>query len=903
MKSTLVAHLQRLNGWRLWLLFSLATVIVAVSIVSLLDLALMGQITADYVLTGLVTAGIVAPVSLFLISKLLQEIAGQRLQELSRSLESAEGRLRVALDSLDEGVLMVTTDGRVLAANKRFFELWRVPPELAAAGQDGPLLRHVLDQLVDPEAFLAGVQQLYGSNAQAQDTLHFKDGRVFERYTRALTTGAEPGRIWCFRDVSVQARSHDAQRLVEAQNRLLEERVVERSQLLEDRENHLRNVINNVPAMIAYVDADQRYGYVNASYLAAFAPDKSDLTGRTVREVLGEARYAIARPLIDRVLQGQSPTYDWEPFPGVWQIIHYTPRFDSAGRVVGYYVLGTDISERKAAEQALKDSRKLLQTIIDAAPVRVFWKDKNLRYVGCNPAFARDAGKDAPEDLLGKDDHQMSWADQADIYQADDRAVMASGIAKLFYEEPQTTPDGQTVWLSTSKVPLKSDDGGIIGVLGLYEDITDRKRAEVAIRELNADLEHRVQLRTAELEIANAGLIEARDAAESANRAKSAFLANMSHEIRTPMNGILGMAGLLRRGGANAKQAAQLDHIDTSARHLLQILSDILDLSKIEADKLTLEVAPLALAPMMIHVSEMVRERAQANGVQVRVEQTSLPDGLVGDTTRLQQALLNYATNAVKFTPAGSVTLRLLVQEEAADSALLRFEVEDTGIGIDPAVQIRLFRAFEQADSSTTRAYGGSGLGLAITRRLAEMMGGEVGVDSQLGQGSRFWFTARLARLASAVPPKHRAPVQDAEAQLRRDHAGRAVLLVEDDPINSMVVAGLLTEAGLRVSLANDGVEAVERMTREPVDLILMDMQMPRLDGPDATRRIREIPLGAKVPIIALTANAFEQDRKCCLEAGMDDFITKPIRAEALFETVLTWLSQRQSKPNDQAPT
>ncbi len=902
MKSSLVAHLQRLNGWRLWLVFSLATVVVAVSIVSLMDLALMGQITADYLVTGLVTAGIVAPASLFLISKLLHEIAGHRLQELASSLERAEGRLRVALDSLDEGVLMVTTDGRVLAANKRFFELRRVPPELAAAGQDGPLLRHVLDQLVDPETFLAGVQQLYGSNAQANDTLHFKDGRVFDRYTRALTTGAEPGRIWCFRDVSAQAHGHEAQRIVEAQNRLLEERMVERSRLLEDRENHLRNVINNVPAMIAYVDADQRYGYVNASYLAAFAPDKSDLAGHTVREVLGEARYGMERPLIERVLQGQSPTYDWEPFPGVWHVIHYAPRFDSAGRVVGYYVLGTDISERKAAEQALKDSRKLLQTIIDAAPVRVFWKDKDLRYLGCNPPFARDAGKTSPEDLLGKDDFQMSWAAQAEIYRADDRAVMASGAAKLFYEEPQTTPDGQTVWLSTSKVPLRNDDGGIIGVLGLYEDITDRKQAEVAIRELNADLEHRVQVRTAELEIANAGLIQARDAAEAANRAKSAFLANMSHEIRTPLNGILGMAGLLRRGGANAKQAAQLDHIDTSARHLLQVLSDILDLSKIEADKLTLEVAPLALAPMMMHVSETIRERAQAKGVEVRVEQPSLPDGLVGDTTRLQQALLNYATNAVKFTAAGSITLRLIVQEEAADSALLRFEVEDTGIGIDPAVQARLFRAFEQADSSTTRAYGGSGLGLAITRRLAEMMGGEVGVDSQLGRGSRFWFTARLARLARVVAPRHGAPVQDAETRLRRDHAGRTVLLVEDDPINRTVVAGLLTEAGLNVSIANDGVDAVERMTSEPVDLILMDMQMPRLDGPGATRRIRKIPLGAQVPIIALTANAFEQDRKCCLDAGMDDFITKPIRAEALFETLLTWLSQRQSKPNDQAP-
>ncbi|MFM9917133.1 MAG: PAS domain-containing protein [Rhizobacter sp.] len=898
MGSRLVDHLQRLNGWRLWLVFSVVTVVAAVCIVSLMDLALMGRITSDYLLTGLVTAAIVAPASLFLMSALLQEIAAQQRQDLSRSVESAEARLRVALDSSDEGILMVAADGKVLSANKRFFELWRVPPKLATAGRDDLLLAHVLDQLADPEGFMAGVQRLYGSDDQANDTLQFKDGRVFERYTRALALGGEQGRIWCFRDVSDEAHIREVQSIVVARNRLLEERVLERSRLLADRENHLHNVINNVPAMIAYVDADQRYGYVNASYQACFASGTGDITGRTVREVLGEARYAVARPLIERALQGQSPTYDWEPFPGVWQVIHYAPRFDAEGRVAGYYVLGTDISERKAAEQSLGDSRRLLKAIIDAAPMRVFWKDQDLRYLGCNPAFARDAGKETPEDLLGKDDHQMSWAEQAEIYRADDRAVMASGVAKLFYEEPQTTPDGRTVWLSTSKVPLRSDDGRIIGVLGIYEDITERKQAEGAIRELNANLERRVQQRTSELEIVNAGLMQACDAAQTASRAKSAFLANMSHEIRTPMNGILGMAGLLRRGGVTAKQAELLDRIDTSSTHLLQVISDILDLSKIEADKLSLEVAPLALTSLLMRVGEMIGERAHDKGLQVHVERPTLPDGLVGDATRLKQALLNYATNAVKFTAAGSVALRVIVQEAETDSALLRFEVEDTGIGIDAPTKARLFRAFEQADSSTTRAYGGTGLGLAITRRLAELMGGEVGVDSQPGKGSRFWFTARLARCAGALPPPHKLDTRDAEALLRQHHAGRRVLLAEDDPVNRTVVEALLMDAGLQVTSAHDGVEAVKLTTCEPVDLILMDMQMPRLDGPDAARRIRQTLYGATVPIIALTANAFAEDRDRCLGAGMDDFITKPVEAEALFEAVLAWLSKGKPEPD-----
>ena len=423
-------------------------------------------------------------------------------------------------------------------------------------------------------------------------------------------------------------------------------------------------------------------------------------------------------------------------------------------------------------------------------------------------------------------------------------------------------------------------------------DISDRKQGEQALHQLNAELEQRVQQRTAELEVANSGLVLARDAAESANRAKSAFLANMSHEIRTPMNGILGMAALLRRGGVTAQQAGRLDHIDTSAQHLLQVINDILDLSKIEADKLTLDMAPLDAGLLLVKVSSLIADRARAQGLQVRVELGELPAGLAGDATRLQQALLNYASNALKFTETGSITLHAAVQAEDADGVLLRFEVQDTGIGIDPAVQPRLFRAFEQADNSTTRQYGGTGLGLAITRRLATLMGGEAGVLSQPGVGSRFWFTARLARCPvppPADPGLNRA--RAAEAVLRRDHAGRRVLLVEDEPINREVVTCLLEAAGLRVDTAEDGLAAVAQAARQPPDLILMDMQMPLLDGLEATRRIRGTASGADVPIVALTANAFAQDQAQCLAAGMDDFVAKPVDPEALFGAVLKWLA------------
>jgi two-component system sensor histidine kinase/response regulator len=450
--------------------------------------------------------------------------------------------------------------------------------------------------------------------------------------------------------------------------------------------------------------------------------------------------------------------------------------------------------------------------------------------------------------------------------------------------------DGHLVDVEIISHPLVLDDKPV--VFASARDIAERKAGEASVLRLNAELEQRVHQRTAELEVANAGLVTSRDAAEAANRAKSAFLANMSHEIRTPMNGILGMAGLLRRDGLPPLQARRLDRIDTAGRHLLRVIDDILDLSKIEAGKLELNLAPLSPRLLLLQVSGLVADPAREKGLQLRIEAGDLPEHLLGDATRLQQALLNFAGNAVKFTSAGMITLRASVLQDDGLQVLLRFEVEDTGVGVEPAAVPRIFGAFEQADSSTTRPHGGTGLGLAITRRLARLMGGEAGLDSRPGPGSRFWFTARLAKADAPPPEPAPAPSLAAEHRLRRDHAGRTVLLVEDEPINRELMQILLEVVGLRVELASDGIEAVEQAARLPIDLILMDMQMPRLDGPDATRRIRQLPQAAHLPIIALTANAFAHDRQVCLDAGMDDFLAKPIDPEDLFEAVLRGLAR-----------
>ncbi len=417
--------------------------------------------------------------------------------------------------------------------------------------------------------------------------------------------------------------------------------------------------------------------------------------------------------------------------------------------------------------------------------------------------------------------------------------------------------------------------------------------AETEIRELNTSLEDKVQARTGELVAANQQLLQAKIAAESANVAKSAFLANMSHEIRTPMNGILGMANILRREGVTPRQAERLNIIDASAQHLLRVINDILDLSKIEAGKLSLAQEPVVVQGLMADVVALLSERCLAKAIQLRAQAETMPAGLVGDPTRLKQALFNYASNAVKFTERGTVTLSARLQEQTDASALLLFEVSDTGIGIAPQALGRLFNAFEQADSSMTRHHSGTGLGLAITRRLAELMDGTVGVESQPGGGSRFWFSARLMLQAPPLQPAQ--PAHDAEQALRQRHAGGRVLVVDDEPINREVAQLQLEAVGLRVDSAEDGAVAVARAQGGDYVAILMDMQMPRLNGLDAAVQIRSLPGHGHTPIIAMTANAFDEDRARCFEAGMSDFLLKPFQPEQLFATLLQALERSRS--------
>jgi signal transduction histidine kinase/CheY-like chemotaxis protein len=373
---------------------------------------------------------------------------------------------------------------------------------------------------------------------------------------------------------------------------------------------------------------------------------------------------------------------------------------------------------------------------------------------------------------------------------------------------------------------------------------------------------------------------QGRHAAETLARAKNDFLANMSHEILTPINAIQGLTFLLR-DRADAEQTKQLNKISDAGEHLLAIMNDILDVAEIDGGNLRLEEGDLSLSRLLGNVHTLIAAAAAAKGLRIRVEKGAVPEYLRGDQIRLRQALVNYAVNAVKFTESGTITIRTKLLETSAEDMLVRFEIEDTGIGIPADEVTRLFQSFEQGDASATRQYGGTGLGLAITQKLAKLMDGEAGADSAPGIGSTFWFTARLKRGAATA---ERA--ESAVDKLKRHCDQARLLLVDDNAINREVAQEMLKNAGLRFDVAENGLEALQKAGEERYDLILMDMQMPKMDGLAATRAILAQSGEHQPQILAMSANHFARDRQACRDAGMTGFVAKPVEPEVLYETL-----------------
>ena len=1053
-----------------------------------------------------------------------REITGQKLaaQALQKESEKNLALLRNASD----GIHILDTDGKLIEASDSFCAMLGYRHEemlgmnVSQWDTEFPITEHAR---IIKQNFEQPIRRQFETRHRRKDDTVFH----VEVSTFPLQLGGKPVLFCSSRDITERKAAEAALSQSEQRFRMLFENMQTGFALHE-----IITDTSGKPIDFIYLVVNEAYGYATGF-------NTQTLIGRRVTEVYpdvvsdsadwisfyGEVALKGVARHIESYAEGLHRWYD---------VVAYQPQDRQ------FAVLVTDITERKLAEDTIRKSKDLLQSVIENVPSRVFWKDRNLRYLGCNTQFAKDAGHSSPDELTGKTDFEMGWKDQAELYRAKDKAVMDSGTPEINFEEPQTTPDGSTIWLRTSKIPLRNGDNQVIGILGVYDDITAIKQTEdqlrklaqaveqspesIVIANLDAEIEYvneaflnnsgysreeiigrnprilnsgktpnetyqslwnaitrgqiwkgefinkrkdgseyaefaiispirqpdgsithfvglkenitekkrlgeeldryrhhleemvekrTIELRkqshslqalidnlphmawlkdkeghfmavnrivaetigrtteeligksgfdlwpreTAERHLADDALVistrrqkiaeepspnmpgslyetfkapifdadgtvlgtvgfsrdikpqkemEAElarraDAAESATQAKSAFLANMSHEIRTPMNAIIGLTYLLRQKNPTPEQSERLDKIDSAAQHLLSIINDILDLSKIESGCLALEHTNFALESVLDHVCSLIGDQARAKGLSVVVDVDDVPLWLRGDPTRLRQAILNYISNAIKFTERGTIWLRSKLLEETDEGLLLRFEVQDTGIGIAEKNLPILFEAFTQADLSTSRKYGGTGLGLAITRRLAGMMNGEAGVESTLGQGSTFWFTARLQRGHGLISTAASKNLADAEVMLRRNHAGARLLLAEDNPINREVALELLHGVALSVDTAENGRVALEKVRMNTYDLVLMDVQMPLMDGLTATRAIRAQPVFASLPILAMTAGAFDEDRHICLEAGMNDFVSKPVIPQMLFTKLLYWLSNhdRSAPPAD----
>jgi len=591
---------------------------------------------------------------------------------------------------------------------------------------------------------------------------------------------------------------------------------------------------------------------------------------------------------------------------GTFAIYHRQPTSPSANEIAlieDYASLAELAVERAQTEAALEKSRELYRLIAENSNDVIWLMDLPvLRFSYVSPSVLRMRGW-TPEEVMAQPVAAATTPETERLINArlkESLERLAAGdLSRRFAltEVDQPCKDGSIIHTEVVTTILLDEAGQPRQILGISRDVTERRRNEAELEQHRHHLEEMVDERTA-------ALLLAKDAAEAANRAKSTFLANMSHELRTPMNAIMGMTDLALRRATDDSQKLQLAKVVQASRHLLGVINDILDLSKIEAERLTLENIPFRLSEVVDTLSGMVNQRVVEKNLafDVKIAPELVNHTFQGDPLRLGQILLNLTGNAIKFTAEGSISLMVFPAEMADATALLRFEVRDSGIGIAPGDQARLFTAFEQADGSTTRQYGGSGLGLAISRRLAEMMGGQIGVESTPGQGSTFWFTVRLEKARETLEAAATPGWGLAEAAIMSRYAGARVLLVEDEPINQEVATELLKEVGLHVDLANDGEQALAMVQRTRYDLILMDLQMPRMNGIEATRAIRRLPEGKEVPILAMTANAFNEDRQRCLAAGMNDHIGKPVEPGKLFETLLKWLGTTNGDRAARAP-
>jgi two-component system sensor histidine kinase/response regulator len=905
------------------------------------------------------------------------------------------------LDSSSDGILAMRRDGTVFL-NVRAAEIWGLPEEQISTTDAMAVRELIAAQVADPEAFRQLVEsQLASTATQFADILELQDGRFIERRVNPQVRASAAEYVIVYRDVTDQV-------------------IHEREMVFNAR------VLDNSGPMFWVDRASGRIAFANPAMCEHIGYSLQDLLQLRVSDIDPVITPQEKQRIHEETSAGRTTRFDSQHRRGdgtLREVLVSIFLTEHAGKAM-FVVNIQDTTEEKVAQRENQRQQLLLRSIIDSMVDGVYYKDLEGRYLGCNQAYA-DMACVSRQDVTGRTADEMPFTpERIERIKQRDRKVLQTRQPDAGEYWVDHFADGKRRLYESVVSPLCDENGELIGVLSLGRDITGRKQAEEELR-------------------------VAKEAAETATRSKSEFLANMSHEIRTPMNAIIGLSHLTLKTELTPKQRDYVEKVQSAGQHLLRVINDILDFSKVEAGKLDLETAEFGIEHLLDTTCSLLADTADQKGLELVIElDPTVPRQLIGDSLRLGQILLNFANNAVKFTDKGEVGICVRALETDEAEAVLEFRVRDTGIGLTPEQKARLFRSFSQADGSTTRRFGGTGLGLAISKKLAELMGGTVGVESEAGQGSTFWFTARLgvgrrierdllprpdlrgcralvvddsfyaraaisdllqdmtfevsevasgeqaidavrgaaiegkpfdvvyldwrmpgidgmetarrirelglqlpptlmmvsaygreemmrqaesagidsvlvkpvrpsslfdatmqvlARtrgLASEAAPRSPPPQSDADALPAGLAAirGARILLVEDNEINQLVAQEILQEAGLVVEIAEDGQVALQKVQSASFDLVFMDMQMPVMDGVTATRSIRKMPQLDKLPVVAMTANAMEQDRRVCLEAGMNDTLTKPIDPAALWATLLRWIPPLHAEKPEPAP-